>query len=178
MTAIVKQYKGRRGVRSTIPWEPKKWKPRYDMMVALWSTGRYTQRDIAKLTKVSHVMVGLLLRSDMAKPYIEAAKVKMTQVASETQEERIQQTQERAFVIIEKVMHNDELVETNPFSMMDRSIKFLEATGKIKGKNTEGNGNGNINVHGPAVFLPIEHAERIGEGLSKLNEIKRLHAGS
>lgn len=173
MTSI-QMYKGKRGPRVTEKWEPKKWKPSYDVIVGLWATGKFTQIEIAKFLNLHKVLVCNLLNSKMAEPYIAIAREKIKNTVEKDFKTRLEALQERSLQIVERVINNDALVDSHPLSMFSKAINLLESTNQIGGKGGISNGPTSIQV-GQAFIVSGEQAQRIADGLDKVQEIKRIH---
>lgn len=173
MTTSTKLYKGVRGSRVTEKWQPKKWKPWYDIAIELYATGRFNHIEIAQLVGNHKVAVHLLLTSEIGLTKLEIAKVKIRDKINLNFDERLSKLSERSLDIVEGVLNDDALVERYPLGMLDRAVNFLEGTQKIKGATQ----NGNLSIQN-AIIVGAEQANRIADGLNKLKEIEVLHSGS
>lgn len=168
----LKKFKGTRGPRSTERWSPKRWKPSYDVIVGLWATGKFTQIEIASFLSLHKVLVCNVLNCEAAIPYIAAAREKIKGKVEDDFSKRLDALSNRALLISEKIMSDDALVEKYPLSMLEKSIKLLEATKKIgKHEVVASNNTTNNNL----IVVPADQMARLSEGFEKLEEIKRIH---
>lgn len=164
----------RNGHRLTIGWNPKKWKPIHDSIIALAITG-IKNTEIAQQLNLNPVTISLVLNSSLGREKLGILqKLKQETIETNTQE-RVTRLQEKALSRIERVMNSDEIFEAAPLKIFDRSLRVLQATGKAKPTEVQppvtnsSVVNNNLIVGDPAIL------SQLNAGLQKALEAKALH---
>lgn len=152
-------------------WQPKKWEPIYDSMVALSCTGlsnkaiaerfNYTPQQVCNILTSSQ---GKLIKTLVSKFIQEELRKSVT--------ERLAQTERRAHDIIATVLNDNELLGKNPLAMYDRAVKFLEGRGQLEDPAKK------QNVIERTFVVPSDIAAKLVEGMHKSNEAIMLHGGA
>lgn len=149
------------------PWEPLKWKPVYEQIVALHMAG-YKNVEIAALVDMHPVQIGNILRSNMAKSVIDNLTTKIRRNTASGVTARLEALRETAVRRVEECLTNDELAEKNPHAMANMGINFLKGIGSLSdGSNT---------VKHQLALAP-EFASSLAAALAESNTVKQLHTG-
>lgn len=146
------------------PWQPLKWKPAYDLMVAMHISG-YSNVEIARQLDYSQVQVGNVLRSDDGKVAIERARREVYKSTSSDISTQIEELKAKSFLRISDALSNEELAEKAPLAVAGMGITFLKGIGSLSdgaSKNT------NINLSVPVT--PGMFADMI-DALRESNEL-------
>lgn len=147
-------------------WQPKRWEPMYDQMVALSCTGmsniliakrfNYTVQQISNiLTSENGKIIKALVSKHMQESLMHDAKTRMSQI------------EQKATEIVHGVLHNTELYEKSPLAMYDRAIKFLEGRGSLESPEQK--------AATRALAIPSDIAAKLFSGMVAANEAAKLH---
>lgn len=153
-------------------WQPKKWEPLYDSMVALSCTGlsnkaiadrfNYTPQQVCNILTSTQ---GKLIKTLVSKFIQEELRKSVT--------EKLAATERRAHDIVAVVLNDNELLAKNPLAMYDRAVKFLEGRGKLEDPAAK-----KQNVIERTFVVPSDIAAKLVEGMHKSNEAIMLHGGA
>lgn len=152
-------------------WQPKKWEPIYDAMVALSCTG-LSNKAIAERFKYTPQQVSNILNSDQAKVIKGLVTKNIRDTAVEDNAARLTRLEQVALKNIEGVLTNSELLERNPLALYDRSLAFLKGTGKMEGeqpKNVQNTTN---------VMIGSDLVSKLISGIEKSNEAALMHGNA
>jgi hypothetical protein len=165
-------------VESKEKWQPKEWRPEYQLIVVL-STANYSGDDIVEIMaekynySVTKQHVSNILNTDKAKEIKAEILGKVIEKTEKTVEENLELMERLAASRLVELLKNDKLMEDNPFSVADRSIKILEGRAKLK---TAAAFNGAPHQQQNNFFnLPPEVLSRINAGLNKVQQVHELH---
>lgn len=170
-------FKGKRGPRKTErDWQPKKWLPKYDMIVALYAAGTMSQIAIAKQFRMTPVAIGLIIRSDNGQRYFKALQEKQKERIDKGLNNRLSNLLEQCVDNVERVIHDPVLINENPFAVFDRSVAVLKGMGKmIEDKPKKFDDEPRVQTNNNTVIFGTPAiAERILSGLEKVEEIRKL----
>lgn len=164
------------GKRLTEAWNPKKWKPLYDSILALAVVG-LKNTDIAIQLNINKVTVGLILNSPAGKSRLLELQKKKQAVIAKTLAERIENLQDKALRRVEDVISNDSFAELAPFKVFDRSMSVLRATGLAKSDNPNSEtpvvNNNTINLINDRAMIA-----QMSMGIDKALEASKLNAAA
>lgn len=166
-------------VRQTAPWNPKKWKPLYDSILALAITG-IKSVTIADTLNIDKQTVYLILNSPTGKEKLsELQKLKQAAVKNST-ETRLAALQDKALQRVEALINSEEIAVNAPLKMFDRSMQVLRGLGSMKqdsptaDSSTAGSPaaitNNTINVVADRALL-----DQLSVGVAKALEATKLH---
>jgi hypothetical protein len=151
-------------------WQPKKWDPIYDQMVAMSCTGM-SGKAIGDRFGYTPQQVSNILCSDRGK----LIKQMVSQHIVEEMKKDLAQNQaiaeRRAHDIIHSVLGNNDLLASNPLAMYDRAIKFLEGRGQLEDPTKKQQSTA------PVIVMGDELANKLISGINKANEAIALHNG-
>lgn len=164
------------GKRFTEQWQPKRWKPLYDSILALAVAG-FQNKAIAQELKLSAQAVNMILNSDQGRAKLAVLQARKQQVIAESIDGRIAKLQDTALARVEAVINNAELLENAPFKIFDRSMQVLRGTGVFKQETKEDDtprtqNNLNLLIADPGL------AKQIADGAAKALEATQRHANS
>lgn len=145
------------------PWDPQKWKPKHDFIVALYLRG-LKNAEIAEKLNTSPEHVYLVLNSPKARKIIEEASSKFRRQYVDTIPDRLNALAERAVDNMSYVLFNPELREKSPLGVFDRSVQVLQAVGKITKTPLPGSTTIN-NTQINQVNIPQEAASKFLQGI-------------
>jgi len=166
-------------VRQTAPWNPKKWKPLYDSILALAITG-IKSVTIADTLNIDKQTVYLILNSPTGKEKLsELQRLKQAAVKNST-ETRLAALQDKALQRVEALINSEEIAVNAPLKMFDRSMQVLRGLGSMKqdsptaDSSTAGSPaaitNNTINVVADRALL-----DQLSVGVAKALEATKLH---
>lgn len=153
--------------RRSKKWEPKKWTPVYDKMVALSCTGA-SNKYIAEQFGYSDQQVCDILNSPQAQIVNELIRKQVFKAAEKNILHSLGVASDAAASNIKKVLTNSELLEKHPFQMVDRSIAFLKGVGRLNDSDGE-------KKAGPTIVLNNQIAINLMNGLKEANEAAKMH---
>lgn len=147
-------------------WQPKRWEPMYDQMVALSCTGmsntliaarfKYTPQQVCNiLTSENGKIIKALVSKHIQESLMFDAKTRMSQIENKATE------------IVHATLHNNDLYEKSPLAMYDRAIKFLEGRGSLESPEQK--------VANRALAIPSDLAAKLISGMVAANEAAKLH---
>lgn len=167
------RYKGRRnGV--TRQWQPTKWIPKYDVIIALYCGGA-KQGVIATVSKMTPAQVNSIINSEDGKLKVRDFQVRQQARLESSMEERIESMQAKALDNVHRVINDEGLINSDPFSVFDRSLAYLRGTGKlIADKRPEESTIAKSVTQNNFFIQNPEVAERVADGLNKVLEVNQL----
>lgn len=164
-------------------WQPKRWKPEYEKIVALSAAG-HGNKDIVVIMATYHNIeytkehISQILNTPQAEEFREMVVKKMRENTLEDLPKMLANVQMKALKRVDEILSNDDHVDKSPFALMDRALDVLKGVGVMKGAGGSGGVNLTINnqQNNSNVNLAPEIAERLATGLDKANEVARIHA--
>ena len=150
-------------------WIPKTWTPIYEEIVSLDCMGM-PQKEIAKKFNFTAVMISKICSTPQAKIFRRMVLETLAKRNKVFQEERFERSQVRAMERISSLMEDDELMETDPFAVVDRAFKLLEKTKVLGGGEKVGDINVTVNNLSQTAIVELK------DGLAKAREAKELHS--
>jgi hypothetical protein len=111
-------------------WNPKEWKPEYEMVVALSCTG-LSHSVIGERFGYTPVHIGNIVNCEYGKALRKIILDKLRNDVSLATPDLIKDTQTKALERISAVLNNDTLAANSPFAIFDRSLKWLSETNGI-----------------------------------------------
>lgn len=154
-------------------WQPVRWHPHYDIIVARAFNGE-SNIVIAADYKITPVQVSNILNSELGRCKIyEYARKQKTAIVHSI-DERVTKLAEKAYDRIEKVINNEELFNNNPFSVFDRSLKVLQTVGsKTPFGTIDSSASHTLNIQNNNTLLVA-----LKNGLDQLEEVKKIHGNN
>lgn len=152
-------------------WFPKQWKPIFDEMI-LYSISGVPLEQIAKKYKYSYTHASTILNSPQAQIIRRQMLESLRKNVLAKQSERLEDLKDISLQRVSELLHDDNLMEKNPFGVADKAITVLKGTGVLQ---SEGSNNTTLNARN-AVFLPPELAKGLLEGISMADKAKQLNA--
>jgi hypothetical protein len=153
-------------------WSPKRWEPMYDEMVLMSCLGK-SNVDIARRFGYTKEHISVILNTKQAQVTKRLILSKLQETVAQTLDQRLAAIKDAALTRITQVLKNDQLMETAPMAVFDRSVTVLKGVGVLR--EASAGGSGGINAKN-AVFINSEDAKGIREGLAIANEAARLNA--
>jgi hypothetical protein len=154
-------------------WQPKRWKPIHEEIVALDCAGAPHAMIASKVGK-SVQYVSKICNTPQAMIIKRHALKEMIRKNKEIQEERIEQMQAKAMERISDVLEDDQLARDEPFAVVDKAFKLLASTGVMGGKKE----NGATHIHAETVNvnnLKNSALVEIKDGLAKSREVREKY---
>lgn len=159
-------------------WEPKEWRPEYQMVVTL-SLMNFSGAQIAEIMQekynysitVPHVYN--ILHCDKAKAILAQATNKIVEVTQQTVEAMLEETEKLASKRVLQLLKDDDIYMKNPFAVVDRAVKVLEGRGKLKREGSGFQQNNQANLF--FANLPDSVQKRIDRGLDRVALVEELH---
>jgi hypothetical protein len=149
-------------------WEPKQWRPEYDIIIAYRVRG-VSNEDIAKKMGFTKEFVSLIANLPKGKERYEQLcnliKQKMEGSIVEDLEYIAKKTAQR----LREVVDDDEMFKKSPFAIIDRGMDAIKGLGYLK---TSG---GNSGTQIGTLVITKDQKSDLLEGLDKLQQIKEIH---
>ena len=170
---------GPRGAKAFKKWEPKKWLPIYEAIVALSATG-LSNEEVGRRFGYGAQQVSNIRNTPQGKALMEIIRQKIHDEQTMSIGERLAKINENALRHVENLMAMDPSDFKNPLPVFDRALAVLKSTGKVAGEQSAATGgNTTVNVHNnTAMILPSPQAERLREALALSNQVKVIHGGA
>lgn len=154
-------------LRKSPRWVPKKWKPIYDKMVLLQISG-LNNKEIAQTLRYTEQQVANILNTNEAHNLRQKLSISVNEKVMETIDAKIKKITIRAVDNAEKVLFNDEVLDKSPLAMLDRSVNFLKAVGKLRGEVSD------TKIHN-TIVLGTDVQKTLLAGLEKANKVQEMH---
>lgn len=167
------------GRQATIKkWVPKVWKPVYEQIVAL-DCMNVPHTDLAIQFDYTKQMISMIVNTPQAKILRRKMLDLLARKNEDFQVKRFEAASSKAMQRINDFMDDDSLYEDNPFAVVEKSLKLLQAKGILK----SGNGvfkEGDTHIHGNVTVKKVSQlAENamieIKDGLRLIKETDALH---
>ena len=137
-------------------WNPKRLTPKHYAILSLRVSG-LKHSEIAKEMGVNKITVSMLCNSEKGKAYLSMMEEAIAKKFQEETIERLTKTSSQASKNIEEVLEDKNLLVLQPFQMFDRSLRFLQAAGKI-GADGSGAGHRSFTAIGDSAIEAISRA--------------------
>jgi hypothetical protein len=147
-------------------WQPKKWEPLYDQIVALSCTG-ISNKAIAERFGYTPQQISNILCSDQAKIIKQLVTNFIRNQLEQDTGARLKRIEQRALENIETVITSEDVLAKHPLAMFDRCLVFLKGVGKLEGEKSA--------VPTQNIFIGAEAAKSLIDGMHKANEAHKLH---
>ena len=151
-----------------MPWKPLKWKPVYDIMVALKCAG-HSNIEIGQIVEYTPVQVGNVLRSPEARRRLDDFSSNFSKTADDTLKGRLEKIRQKAVERIETVVMDDERASEQPMRIAEFSMSLLKGLGTLNGENATKNETNNTLVISDAI------AQKLFDGAALADHVKLLH---
>lgn len=158
------------GARNTEKWQPQKWKPEYEKILALDLLGTFTQKMIADTLGVTSAHVNQVLNCDEAISRKEKAIGKLRTEFTDKIPERLNAMALQSLDNMEYVLTSNDVREKNPIAIFDRSERVLQSIGKMARPIDTSKGNTN-NIQNNFI-IPPEQARTFLSGLKLVDQYK------
>lgn len=156
-------------LRKNPKWEPKNWRPVHDQIITLYCAGK-SNREIAIEVDYTEALVSNIINSSKGKELASHLMEKTREVYIAKSEKDQTLLAVAALKRIEFVLTNDELFCQAPLQVFDRSLRYLEAAGKLTGNKPDQRTQNNI-------FIGDDVAKQLAMGMEKAERVRLLHAG-
>lgn len=157
-------------------WTPKKWKPLYTEIVALYAAGQ-SHEEIATAKGITKQTVSNVVCTPQAKLILRQISDKLIKASENTIESNLSIAAAKAAERIRDYIANDDLYTNAPGPMVDRSMRILAKVGKMKDdvpNVTQGNGGNTFNV-GRMLVLSAESAKEITDAIALSKQVDDMH---
>lgn len=154
-------------------WQPKKWKPIHEQVVALDCAGAPHAMIAVKLN-LSVQYVSKICNTPQAAIIKRNALNQLVKTNAAFQTERLEHMQAKAIERVADVLEDDALYLADPFAVVDRAFKFLQNTGAAGMTKEKGDTHihaGNITVNNLKQTAILE----LKDGLVKARESREKH---
>lgn len=167
--------------RLTKRFEPKTWKPVYDMYVFHHVMGK-SNIWIAQEYKKTPQLICNVLRSMQGQVRIKVIAINLQTMREQTIESRMGTVADKFMKRIEAVVEDDELFEKAPFAFVDRGLAIIKGLGKMNGDPSSNPNGGSPAVHntqnnfaGPVAILSEKAITDLKEAIAFSTEARALH---
>lgn len=167
---FVKRNKGKINRR----WEPKRWRPEYERIVAFSVCGK-SNTWIAEQMGFTSVHVSNILNLPQAVALAEKLHSRLRENVEANVPQLLSDISTKALERVKAFVNDDNLFSKNPFAVVDRSMRILENT--ILQKSNNPSSPLNIDRSNVLVLTP-QQQDSVSEGLKKLQEIKEIHGST
>jgi len=158
--------------KGTVKWRPKKWLAEYDRIVALAVLNK-TNEEIAEQTGYTKEHVSTILNLPEGKLFYEKLKNAVKKKIEDNIPALLEDTAKKAAARINDIVNDDTLRERAPFQMASLSMDVLKGIGHLK-SGVQSSPFAIVN-NGQMVVTTQQHSD-ILEGISKIEEVKRIHS--
>jgi hypothetical protein len=131
--------------RLTKKFEPKSWKPVYDLMVFHSCMG-VSNKEIAEKYNYTPQQVCNILVSNQGRVRKKLILANLIENETASVQDRMEKVATKFLQKIELVADNDELFEKAPFAFVDRGLAIIKGLGRLEGDRANSNG-GSSSVH-------------------------------
>ena len=179
LDAVTGKVVGSRGAKAFKKWEPKKWLPVYEAIVALSCTG-LSNEEVGKRFGYGKQQVSNILNTPQATRMRELINQRLREANLATLAERMDNMNNAAMKHVEFVLNIPSEEFKNPLAIFDRSVMWLKASGKVAGNEPINNSvinNTQNNIVNAAMILTPTAANVLQEGLNKADQVKVIHDG-
>ncbi len=143
--------------RKSAAWNPKKLTSTHYAILSLRAAG-LKQAEIAKEVGKTKEYVSMLCNSEKGKAYLSMMADSIAKKFAEETTERLVKTASQATRNIEAVLEDSTLLELQPFNMFDRSLRFLQAAGRIGADGSGAGGLRSLTAIGDSAIKAISEA--------------------
>jgi hypothetical protein len=171
---------GPRGARAHKKWEPKKWLPIYEAIVALSCTG-LDNEEVGKRFGYGKQQVSNILNTPQGKKLRELIASRVREMNIVSLEDKMAFIQNNALRNVADVIADDTGVirEKAPLALFDRSLAFLKSSGALKGDNPNSppaTHSSVTNVNQMSVMVISNEAKALlSEGMEKAKRVAEIH---
>lgn len=159
-------------------WRPKRWRPEYEAIVALSSTGMSRQAVADKFFEMSGTRytvqhISNILNTPEAKEIQQKTVESIRGQFNETIADRVERVTMKAAGMVEKLLEDEEKYEASPFNVIDRALAFMRITSKpapAPASNAP-----TVNVNNSTMVMTAEAAQIMRDGMAKADEVARLY---
>lgn len=157
-------------------WQPKKWRPEYDRIVAYSVMGK-ANTWIAQTLGFTPEHVSSILNTPHGLDLAAKLQEKLAANIESTVPDELAQIGKQAIKRLKSLMDNDEIFEKSPFAVVDRGMDVLKGLRHLVpgGNGAAIQAGGNITQIGQVVLSPQQHTD-ILDGLRQVKEIKNAAA--
>lgn len=170
--------KGRRGLKK---WQPVKWKPLYDEVVALHCASK-SNIEIAHRKKITPQQVSNILNCELGITAKARIYIALRKKLGDTMDDRIKAIVDKTVSRTQTVLDDDEYFKKNPLSTIKIGLAVGRATGHLKdnaskdGPDNSNTGNTTIN-NNSLTILGAANIEQLMHAIKSSDEAKRLNSG-
>lgn len=154
------------GETFVLPWQPVKWKPVYDMMIALHISG-VSNVEIGKQLDYTPVQVGNILRSDEGKNYINQIQRSIRSQMSDDIPTRLEQLKQLSYNRISEALSNEELAQRSPLAVASTAMSFLKGIGSLNDGGTK------IQNNNFTAGIPVQHVTDLIAVMKESNSLQK-----
>jgi len=161
-------------------WNPKEWKPEYELVVALSCTG-LAHTVIAERFGYTPIHIGNIVNCEYGKALRQIILNKLRNDVTLATPNIIKDTQARALERIREVLDNDALALNSPLAIFDRSLKWLSTTGAVesddgKHENDRAGNPARVTVNNQTnIALGTDAIRALQGGAAKAMEVLQAH---
>lgn len=119
--------------RLTKKFEPKTWKPKYDLFV-YWHCLGWSNKKIAEEFDFTPQQVCNILTSNQGKLRIKLIEENLREARTAGVSSRVEDMAAKLLRRMEDVVDNDSLFEKAPFAVFDRALAVIKGIGYLKGE--------------------------------------------
>ena len=159
-------------------WVPKCWRPEYEAIVLLSSTGMSRDAVIEKIYEMSGTRytpqhITNILTTPEAIKIQSSHALALRENFQDKLSQRLTNISEKGLERIESLVNDDKHFERAPFAVVDRAMAFMKMTRSSIVQETESS---QVSIKN-AIVMTKEAAQILQDGASKADEVARLYAG-
>jgi hypothetical protein len=167
--------------RLTKKFEPKNWKPLYDLFVYHHCLGKSNIWIAGEFNKTPQQVCNVL-RSNQGQVRIKIIKFNLDSIRDATIQTRMSSVADKFMKRIETVVEDDELFTKAPFAFVDRGLAIIKGLGKLSA-DSPNPGGGSTTIHSTQIHngnitqqvFSDKALTELKDALQFSNEAKALH---
>lgn len=161
-------------------WVPKKWRPEYEVIVAMYAAGMSRKAIIDKFYEFSGTLyteqhITNICNTPEAQRILTGNIDHIRKRANDEIQLKLTEIQKKAADRIGEIINDEKLFRDSPFAVVDRAFRALEM-GVGKKDTPQNSGSFGNTLISSALIMTPEAAQILAEGTKKADEAHRLYA--
>lgn len=154
-------------------WQPNEWEGQYEKIVFESCMGA-SNISLAEKHGFTKEHISNILNTEQARQIKAQYVAAIRQGSLDLMEKQYGEIVTKSVDNIHKVLHNQAILESHPYSMFDRSVAALKGLGKLQEEAKAGVIN-QTNIQNNTMIITSDDESKILKGLDKVQQIKLLH---
>lgn len=155
-------------------WQPNEWEGEYEKIVFESCLGT-SNVDLATKHNFTKEHISNILNTEQARSIKAQYVAAIRQGSLDLMEKQYGEIVTRSVQNVHTVLHREDILQSHPYSMFDRSVSALKGLGKLQEEAKAGVIN-NTQINN-TMIITRDDESKILKGLDKVQQIKLLHAG-